>query len=62
MRKLTLKQTQLIRRTVIESCNKLVAIERRLHDAVLHATAARINFATQKLGWEAAALLERAAK
>lgn len=37
----------------------MVALERRLHDAGLIATAAVVNSATRKLGWEAARKLEQ---
>lgn len=36
-----------------------VRIERQLHDAGLHATARKVNEASQKLGWEAAEKLEK---
>ena len=40
----------------------MVALERRLHDAGLIATAAAVNQATPKLGWEAAKKLEKEQK
>ena len=36
----------------------MVALERRLHDAGLVATAALVNEATKRLGWEAARKIE----
>lgn len=36
-----------------------VRIQRQLHDVGLHATASKVNEASQKLGWEAAEKMER---
>jgi hypothetical protein len=40
----------------------LVALQRRLFDAGLIASAAAVNIASTKLGWEGARLLERQMK
>ena len=55
------KKTPLSEVVRTESVN-LVALQRRLFDAGLIATAAAINEAANKLGWEASRLLDRKAK
>ena len=37
----------------------MVTMQRLLQNVGLHATAAQVNAASQKLGWEAAKLIER---
>ena len=48
-----------MRAVVRDTGVEMIAMQRRLHDAGLHATAARINLASQKLGWEAAKIIEK---
>lgn len=52
-------QEKLLRDVVRDQSVVLVQMQRTLMDAGLVATAARVNIASQKLGWEAAKLLER---
>lgn len=48
-----------IRRAVREESVELVNMQRRLHDAGLHATAHLVNKASQRLGWEAEEVFAR---
>ena len=56
---MTRREEKKLRDTVREQSVVLVQMQRTLMDVGLVATAARVNIASQKLGWEAAKLLER---
>ena len=47
-----------IYKVVREVSMQMVETQRRLHDVGLHATAAAVNEASKKLGWEAAEKIE----
>ncbi len=50
---------KIVHDTVREVSVAIVEIERKLHNAGLHATAHKVNEATKKLGWEAAERIEK---
>lgn len=47
------------RRILRNSGYEMVLMQQKLHDIGLHETARAVNAASQKLGWEAARILEQ---